>query len=231
VVERIKTGVEGLDRCLEGGFPGGTVILLTGGPGAGKTLFGLNFLITGAAAGERCCYVSFSESREELLRACDGVKTLAAAKNWLGRNLIIITPDLSQPRAVQEFIETLKNYPSVDRLVVDSLNKLHLYSNNDRYYKLRLSDLANHLRERVGCSLLLYEAEDGKIDTGNWEASECDGVVNLSFLEYEEKPVRTLTVHKLRYTGFEPWVERELIIDEKGLRCRDNQGIRKSGGK
>jgi hypothetical protein len=55
--------------------------------------------------------------------------------------------------------------------------------------------------------------------------------VNISFLEYEEKPVRTLTVHKLRYTGFEPWVTRELIIDEKGLRCRDNQWIRKGSEK
>jgi len=59
---------------------------------------------------------------------------------------------------------------------------------------------------------------DSEIDFISGEAFECDGVVHLSFLEFEEKPLRTLEVHKLRYTSFEPKIPHELIIDEKGLR-------------
>jgi circadian clock protein KaiC len=222
--------VEGLDPHLEGGFPTRAVILVSGEPGAGKTLFALNFLLAGASNGEKCCYISFNETEEELLRACDGIEALSGMREYVDRNLTIVSFGVKHPRMVQEFLAVIENYPSVDRLVIDSLNKLHLYSRSDRYYKLRLSDLANHLRRKVGCSLLLYDAENGARDVATWEAFECDGVVNLSFLEYEEKPVRTLTVRKLRYTGFEPWVARELIIDEKGLRCRDNHMMNKRVG-
>ncbi len=58
----ITTGLTGLDKLMGGGFPKGTAVLLSGGPGAGKTLFGLNFLVDGAEKGEKCYYLSISES-------------------------------------------------------------------------------------------------------------------------------------------------------------------------
>jgi KaiC/GvpD/RAD55 family RecA-like ATPase len=228
-VKRISTGVEGLDPCLEGGFPAETVILVSGSPGAGKTLFGLAFLLAGVEAGEKCCYVSFNETREELLRACDGIKPLSRMRGYLGRNLAIVSLDLSRPRAMQEFIETLRSYPRVDRLVVDSLNKLLLYSESARDYRLRLSELVRRLREKAVCSLLLHEVEGFSEGAACWEAVECDGAISLSFLELEEMPTRTLTVRKLRYTSFEPLVARAFIIDKTGLRSPHNLRIKTEG--
>lgn len=63
--ERVPTGIEGLDELIEGGFPRGSLILLAGNPGTGKTIFGMQFLYRGAKNyGEKGIYVSFSESKE-----------------------------------------------------------------------------------------------------------------------------------------------------------------------
>ena len=46
-IKRVKTGIKGFDELIEGGFPEGNCILLTGTPGTGKTIFGLQFLYNG----------------------------------------------------------------------------------------------------------------------------------------------------------------------------------------
>ena len=61
-----KTGVAGLDDILNGGLTRGNIFLLEGEPGAGKTTIALQFLMTGAAKGERCLYVTLSETEREL---------------------------------------------------------------------------------------------------------------------------------------------------------------------
>ena len=63
----LKTGIPGFDGLIEkGGIPRGTSILVSGGPGSGKTTFCLQLLNSGALAGEKCIYVSFEESVERL---------------------------------------------------------------------------------------------------------------------------------------------------------------------
>lgn len=56
-MERVTTGVKGFDELIEGGFPKGSTILITGSPGTGKTIFGLHYLCDGAAKGENGIYV------------------------------------------------------------------------------------------------------------------------------------------------------------------------------
>ncbi len=63
---KAMTGVEGLDDILSGGLSRRHVFLLEGSPGTGKTTISLQFLIEGAVNGERCLYVSLSESESEL---------------------------------------------------------------------------------------------------------------------------------------------------------------------
>ncbi|HNB50349.1 MAG TPA: circadian clock protein KaiC [Anaerolineales bacterium] len=64
---KTPTGIRGLDEVLQGGLPTGGLTLLSGGPGTGKTLFGLEFLIRGALAGRPGILLTFEE-REEALR-------------------------------------------------------------------------------------------------------------------------------------------------------------------
>src|SRR5215210_5837513 len=72
---KAKTGVEGLDDILAGGFARHRVYLLEGSPGTGKTTAALQFLITGAEQGERGLYITLSESDDEL-------RDTAASHGW-----------------------------------------------------------------------------------------------------------------------------------------------------
>jgi len=65
--EHVPTGISGLDEILGGGYPRGRVILVTGGPGSGKTLMGMQFLIDGIERfDERGVFVSLEESKYHL---------------------------------------------------------------------------------------------------------------------------------------------------------------------
>jgi circadian clock protein KaiC len=63
---RISTGTEGLDLVLNGGLTPARTYLLEGAPGSGKTTLGLQFLREGVRAGDRCLYITLSETVKNL---------------------------------------------------------------------------------------------------------------------------------------------------------------------
>ena len=67
-VDRVKTGIPGFDDLIQGGIPKGFNVLLVGQPGAGKTIFGLQYLVNGAKQGENGIYVSL-DSANEIVKA------------------------------------------------------------------------------------------------------------------------------------------------------------------
>jgi len=74
-MDRITSGVKGLDEVLSGGLPRGRTILVVGSPGSGKTTFAMQFLVGGARNGERGLYVTLDEKPET-------VKADLASFNW-----------------------------------------------------------------------------------------------------------------------------------------------------
>ena len=74
-LERTATGVAGVDSVLHGGLPAGQIFLIEGSPGVGKTTFAVQFLLEGVKRGERCLYVTLSETRAEL-------EAVAASHGW-----------------------------------------------------------------------------------------------------------------------------------------------------
>lgn len=220
----VTTGIKRLDKMLGGGFPSKTIILLSGGPGSGKTLLALKFLMEGVMKKERCCYVSLNENKDELLRACKGIESLSNAEKHVGKNLAIEFIPLGENITMKKFIDIIASYPKIDRLVIDNVNKLLIFAESERVYRLHLSELVRNLKA-MGCTLLLCETRGENIDTGNGESFECDGVLSLSFLELEEKPMRTLMVHKMRYTKFDPKIPHEFVIDEKDLKLTETKII------
>src|SRR3979411_3536288 len=75
IAGKAKTGIWGLDNILSGGFSRGHLYLLEGAPGTGKTTIALQFLLEGMRAGEKCLYITLSETERELR---DG----AASHGW-----------------------------------------------------------------------------------------------------------------------------------------------------
>lgn len=66
-MENLPTGVEGLDLLMDGGYPKGKSILVTGPPGSGKTILGLHFLHRSCQDGRKCILVLTRELTVDLL--------------------------------------------------------------------------------------------------------------------------------------------------------------------
>ncbi|RUZ82964.1 serine/threonine protein kinase, partial [Mesorhizobium sp. M7A.F.Ca.CA.001.14.1.1] len=71
----VSSGIAGLDEILRGGLPASNFYIVQGDPGAGKTTAALQFLRAGVAAGERCIYVSLSQTAAEL-------QAIASSHGW-----------------------------------------------------------------------------------------------------------------------------------------------------
>lgn len=223
---RVSTGLKKLDSILSGGLPENSVVLLSGGPGTGKTLLALKFLLEGAKRGEKCCYITLCETGDELLRACESVKSLSDVKKYLGKNLAIEYIRMSQSNVgMKRFVDILANYPKIDRIVIDDVNKLLMFSESEKSYRAYLIELISSLKS-ARASLLLCETEnENALDSGGRESFECDGIVQLIFLELEEKPMRALILHKMRYTNFDAKVPHELKIDNNDIRLTETKII------
>ena len=63
---RVRTGIDGLDDILRGGLPSGSIYLVKGAPGVGKTTLALQFVLAGIAQGEKTLYFALSETETEL---------------------------------------------------------------------------------------------------------------------------------------------------------------------
>ena len=68
MVERVKTGIEGLDKALNGGIPTKNIVLISGGAGTGKSTLALQYLVNGAKMGEKGLYISTEQTKLELYK-------------------------------------------------------------------------------------------------------------------------------------------------------------------
>ena len=66
-IKRVKTGVEGLDKLLEGGLPKNSITLISGPPGGGKSILCFQFLYEGIKNGEKCLFLTLDKQVEGLL--------------------------------------------------------------------------------------------------------------------------------------------------------------------
>src|SRR6476619_6745882 len=66
-LKKTETGIDGFDEITDGGLPTGRTTLVCGGPGSGKTLFSMEFLVNGALNyNEPGVFIAFEEKAEEL---------------------------------------------------------------------------------------------------------------------------------------------------------------------
>ena len=66
-IERIKTGISGLDDLISGGLPKNTITLVSGPPGGGKTILCCQFLYKGIEEGDKCLFLTLDKKTEGLL--------------------------------------------------------------------------------------------------------------------------------------------------------------------
>jgi circadian clock protein KaiC len=145
--EKANSGIWGLDDVLEGGFSRGHVFLLEGEPGAGKTTIGLQFLLAGALAGERCLYITLSETEKELregavshhwdlgseIKVCELLppESLLAGEQ---HQSLLYASDLELGETTKQIFDAVsRENPS--RLVIDSLSEIRLLAQSSLRYR------------------------------------------------------------------------------------------------
>jgi len=199
VIERISTGIPGLNELIEGGFVKGSCVLISGYPGAGKTIFGFQFLIEGLKNGENGIYFSLEETKEDLLGDAErfGWKDFFIEKEKEGKFLIHNILPTSIEKISSEIIKYV-NLINPQRIVIDSITLIeNAWESYQEVGKVRRSifNLIRELKNKKITILLLAEASKDEI---KFEEFLVDGVIKLYYLAYSLP--RALQILKMRKT-------------------------------
>jgi circadian clock protein KaiC len=123
--EKIPTGIKGLDKMCEGGLFKGSATLIVGSTGTGKTIMSLSYVMEGAKRGETCLYVSFEESRQQLIRTAKSFGWDIEHFEKSGfLTFLCLFPDVAYP--VEQFllIKQIIEDKQIKRCVIDSISSV-----------------------------------------------------------------------------------------------------------
>lgn len=170
-MQRAKTGIPGLDEVLGGGLISQQIYLIDGVPGAGKTTFALQYLREGVRTGEKCLYVTLSETKQELeagalshgwsLDGIEIIELIAREEELRGDEQLTMLPasevELGETtRRVLEAIE--RSGPS--RMVFDSLSELRLLAQSSLRYRREILALKQFFVGRR-CTVIMIDDRTG----------------------------------------------------------------------
>jgi circadian clock protein KaiC len=215
IAEKAKTGIWGLDNILSGGFSRGHVFLVEGAPGTGKTTIALQFLMEGAKAGEKCLYITLSETEQELR---DG----ATSHGWALDDRIevfeLLPPesllDSDQQQSLLyssdlELGETTKQiFEAVDRarpsrVVLDSLSEIRLLAQSSLRYRRQILAI-KHYFAKFGTTVLLLDDLTAEL-ADKTVHSVAHGVLRLEELApaygAERRRARVIKYRGVKYRG------------------------------
>ena len=166
-MDRSKTGIAGLDLIIGSGLIPGRLYLIDGNPGAGKTTLALQFLLEGVRSGERCLYVTLTETREELASGAlshgwslDGIEVLeliadADELSAEGDLTMLYPSEVELTETIQKVLEAMERVkPS--RMVFDSLSEMRLLAQSSLRYRRQILALKQSFVGRE-CTVLLVD--------------------------------------------------------------------------
>lgn len=205
-VERRTTGIPELDFVLGGGLPVGSLIVLAGGPGTGKTILAQQMCFANATPERKAIYYStFSEPHVKLVRYLEqfdffDASALEERVEFINLEALLLDEDGADNRdglgpLVSEVVRTcFEHRPSV--VVFDSAKALRDFGDEQTVRRLfyELSGLVAHTE-----TILLFLGEYAAAD---WEGSPefylADGLVQLAYEPFEPLDRRWLRIVKMR---------------------------------
>jgi len=212
-LERIKTGIAGLDDILSGGLPQGHLYLVEGDPGTGKTTLALQFLLEGTRKGENVIYVTLSESKREL-------QQVARSHGWPAEQLSIyeIVPPQEDLTAEAQYtvfhpseVELADTITAIleqvdrskpQRVVFDSLSELRMLARDPLKYRRQILALKRHFAGR-NCTVLLLDDRTAEGSQDLQLQSIAHGVIMMQSLERDFGiKRRRMEIRKLRGSPF-----------------------------
>jgi len=202
-VNRVKTGVQGLDEMLQGGFPENHIVVLMGSFGTGKTTFGLQYLVEGLKNGEPCIFISLEEDKESVTRnAASFGWDLSGAIDSKKLGLFKLEPSDAKTtvtRIKSDLPKFVKSF-GAKRVVIDSVSLLNMMFSDDTERRSNLFNLCQLLRSTGATSLLTAEVKDENPRSSRDGLAEytADGVLLLQSEENKEGGEVQLTVRILK---------------------------------
>ena len=225
-LSKAPTGIPGLDEVTDGGLPRGRTTLLCGGPGCGKTLMALQFLVRGAVdAGEPGVLVAFEESPAELAQ---NVASLGwDLKDLQARGLLAIDHiRISDDEIVETgawdleglFIRLGAAIESLgaNRVVLDTVEALFGPLGDELTLRSELRRLFRWLNDRGVTAIVTGERGEGTLTRHGLEEYVSDCVVLLDHRVHDQISTRRLRVVKYRGSHHGP-DEYPFLIDPNGF--------------
>lgn len=196
--ERVSSGIAGLDRMLDRkGYYKGSSILVTGGPGTGKTSIGAQFALAGVKSGERCLYFLFEEAQAQLLRNMRtiGVNLQPAVAGGQLRIESVRPTTHGLEMHLARMMHTIAEFKP-DRVVVDPLSALQA-SGTSGQSQLMVLRLIDYLKT-VGATTL-YLAVQADVDRTDLNISSLmDTWISVKNHRREQEFERRLYIVKSR---------------------------------
>jgi KaiC domain protein len=206
-IEKVKTGLEGLDEMLFGGIPRGSTVVVMGSFGTGKTTFGLQFLNQGLAEGEKGIYISLEEDKESILADAEAHGwDLRSKLNEKQLEIVKLEPNdakVTIQRIKSELPEFIKKF-GASRIVIDSVSLLNMLFDSDHDRRTNLFNLSQMVKKTGATLLMTAEVKDDNPFASRDGLIEyvADGVISLRYLEMQSRNelMLSLRIIKMRRT-------------------------------
>lgn len=203
IKERVKTGISGFDELLHGGIPQGSLVIITGSCGTGKTTMGMQFLYEGAKNGEGGVYVSMEGDPERVVNEMElygwDIKPLINKKK-----LLLVRTELYKFDALINTIEDSIDAIKAKRLVIDPVSVLSFYFDDELKIRRNILRLSNIAKQSGVTTILISEIPEDKPNALSFYGVEefvSDGVVALYHQRLGNVFTRYLVVKKMKGTS------------------------------
>lgn len=225
-LKKCATGIQGLDEITFGGLPKGRPTLVCGGPGCGKTLLGVEFLVRGAKEfNEPGVFISFEETENDL---ATNVHSLGfELNNLINQKKIFVDNVFVERREIEETgeydleglfirIENAVNSVGAKRIVLDTIESLFSGFTNHQILRAEIRRLFRWLKDRGLTAIITGERGDKTLTREGLEEYVSDCVIFLDNRITEEVATRRLQI--IKYRGSKHGMnEFPFIVTDKGI--------------
>ena len=203
-IERVASGVPGLDAVLRGGFPKGGIHIIQGPPGTGKTTLGNQLCYHHAAAGCRALYVTLLAESHARMLVHLGTMTFFDPTRLPEQISYVSGLAALDAEGLSGLVALLRREIGAHRatvMLLDGLIAAEDRATSETEFKKFIQDLQMQAGLH-GCTVFLLTTAKGQANPS--EHTMVDGIVELADIQYESRTERGLSVKKLRGSDYLP---------------------------